>query len=103
MREGHAGTLTLRAFRNAAGSLRGDEREGCDSWAVAQGWVSVTPVSLRSDMPLTAAEAAQRLEPRVMQALAAAMQAAAADLGVATHSIPPELAAAVEHAAVASV
>jgi hypothetical protein len=46
--EGHAGAVTLRAFRNAAGSLRGDLSQGCDSWAVGQGWVAVTPLALRS-------------------------------------------------------
>lgn len=45
---GPAGGVTLRAFRNAAGSLRGDASEGSDSWAVSQGYVAVTPVGLRS-------------------------------------------------------
>lgn len=48
IKDGHAGAVTLRAFRNAAGSLRGDLSEGCDSWAVGQGWVAVTPICLRS-------------------------------------------------------
>jgi hypothetical protein len=48
VKEGHAGAVTLRAFRNAAGSLRGDLSSGCDSWAVEQGWVAVTPICLRS-------------------------------------------------------
>lgn len=48
VREGHAGAVTLRAFRNAAGSLRGDLSQGCDSWAVGQGWAAVTPICLRS-------------------------------------------------------
>lgn len=48
VRSGHTGGVTLRAFKNAAGSLRGDLTEGCDSWAVAQGWVAVTPIGLRS-------------------------------------------------------
>lgn len=34
--EAHAGNVTLRAFKNAAGGLRGDLSSGCDSWAVAQ-------------------------------------------------------------------
>lgn len=45
---GRAGGVALRAFRNAAGSLRGDTSEGSDSWAVSQGYVAVTPVGLRS-------------------------------------------------------
>lgn len=48
VKEGHAGAVTLRSFKNAAGSLRGDLSEGSDSWAVGQGWVAVTPICLRS-------------------------------------------------------
>ncbi|EFN59368.1 hypothetical protein CHLNCDRAFT_137835 [Chlorella variabilis] len=81
VREGHAGAVTLRAFRNAAGSLRGDLSQGCDSWAVGQGWAAVTPICLRSDMPLTATAAAQREQPQVLLAVASAMQAAAKHLG----------------------
>lgn len=107
MKEGHAGAVTLRAFRNAAGSLRSDASEGCDSAAVQQGWVAVTPLGLRSDVPVTAEAAQQRLQPVLMQALAAAMQAAAASLGVAVSGLPSELlaangAAATEAAAVAA-
>lgn len=91
VKEGHAGAVTLRAFRNAAGSLRGDLSHGSDSWAVSQGWVAVTPICLRSDMPLSAAEAARRMQPQVLRALAAAMQAAAEALGVAAAGVPPEL------------
>lgn len=29
-----------------------DHSEGSDTWAVNRGWVSVTPLSLRSDVPL---------------------------------------------------
>lgn len=48
------------------------------------------PVGLRSDLPLTAAEAAARLQPEVLNALAAVAQAAAADLAVQAGG-PPEL------------
>ncbi|KAI3433656.1 hypothetical protein D9Q98_003465 [Chlorella vulgaris] len=92
---GHVGAVTLRVFRNAAGSLRGDLSEGCDSWAVGQGWVSVTPICLRSDMPLTAAAAAQREQQQVLLTLAAAMQAAARSLGAKVAGLPRHLEAAV--------
>lgn len=45
-------TPNLRVFRNYAGYAREDPSEGSDTWAVNQGWVSVTPLSLRSDVPL---------------------------------------------------
>ncbi|KAL4859516.1 5'-nucleotidase SurE 1 [Chlorella vulgaris] len=92
---GHVGAVALRVFRNAAGSLRGDLSEGCDSWAVGQGWVSVTPICLRSDMPLTAAAAAQREQQQVLLTLAAAMQAAARSLGAKVAGLPRHLEAAV--------
>lgn len=94
VKEGHAGAVTLRAFRNAAGSLRSDASEGCDSAAVQQGWVAVTPIALRSDVPLTAEAAQQRLQPQLLQAVAAAMQAAANSLGVGVRGVPAELLAA---------
>lgn len=102
VKEGHAGAVTLRAFRNAAGSLRSDASEGCDSAAVQQGWVAVTPIGLRSDVPVTAEAAQQRLQPALMQALAAAMQAAAASLGVAVRGVPEELLAATGSSAAAA-
>lgn len=95
VREGHAGAVTLRAFRNAAGSLRGDLSQGCDSWAVGQGWAAVTPICLRSDMPLTATAAAQREQPQVLLAVASAMQAAAKHLGAQVGGIPRHLEAAI--------
>ncbi|KAL4418992.1 hypothetical protein ABPG77_000857 [Micractinium sp. CCAP 211/92] len=94
IKEEHNGGVTLRAFRNAAGSLRGDASEGCDSWAVSQGYVAVTPVGLRSDLPLTVAAAAQRVQPQVVRALATAMVAAAGHLGVQAGGIPKEVVAA---------
>lgn len=91
VQEGHAGGVILRSFKNAAGSLRSDLSEGCDSWAVGQGWVAVTPICLRSDMPLTAAAAGLRKQQAALEALAAAMTAAAKELGVQTAGIPAEL------------
>lgn len=43
-------TPNLRIFRNYAGELRSDVTEGSDGWAVSNGWVSVTPLGLRSDI-----------------------------------------------------
>lgn len=54
-----SGTVVLRAFRNAAGFLRTDERPGSDSWAVRNGYVSFTVVGLSSDVDLRA-EAEER-------------------------------------------
>ncbi|PRW58362.1 5 -nucleotidase [Chlorella sorokiniana] len=102
VKEGHAGAVTLRAFRNAAGSLRSDASEGCDSAAVQQGWVAVTPIGLRSDVPITAEAAQQRLQPALLQAVAAAMQAAAASLGVGVRGVPAELLATAEPEAAAA-
>ena len=101
VKEGHAGAVTLRAFRNAAGSLRGDASEGCDSAAVQQGWVAVTPIGLRSDVPLTATAAQERLQPELLRALAAAMHAAAGSLGVRVAGVPAELLASNSPAAAA--
>jgi hypothetical protein len=35
-----------------------DDSEGSDNWAVASGWVSVTPLLLRQDVPLRLVSAA---------------------------------------------
>lgn len=80
--EVHAGHVVLRAFRNAAGFLRTDEREGSDSWAVHQGWVSVTPVGLRSDISLTKNEAASRVDRCLADALSVILKSVAAELKV---------------------
>uniref|UniRef100_A0A383W782 Survival protein SurE-like phosphatase/nucleotidase domain-containing protein n=1 Tax=Tetradesmus obliquus TaxID=3088 RepID=A0A383W782_TETOB len=45
-------TPNLRVFRNYAGAMRDDDSEGSDNWAVSNGWVSVTPLLLRQDVPL---------------------------------------------------
>jgi 5'-nucleotidase len=84
-----AGAVTVRAFRNAAGRLRGDERQGTDSWAVAQGFVAVTPLGLVSDIPLTPAAAAGRAREEAVQAVSQVMRAAASALGVQAAGTPP--------------
>ncbi|KAL4430827.1 hypothetical protein ABPG75_006083 [Micractinium tetrahymenae] len=102
VKEGHAGGVTLRAFRNAAGSLRGDATEGSDSWAVSQGYVAVTPVGLRSDLPLTVAAATQRVQPRALHALSTALVTAAGHLGAQAGGIPKEVVSAAAAAAEAA-
>ncbi|KAK9838311.1 hypothetical protein WJX81_003708 [Elliptochloris bilobata] len=71
-----------RLFRNTGGGMQWDGTPGSDTWAVREGWASVTPLGLRSDLafghesgaadPLGAADV-----PRVAAAL---MRAAAAEL-----------------------
>jgi len=94
VKEGHAGAVTLRAFRNAAGSLRSDASEGCDSAAVQQGWVAVTPIGLRSDVPVTAEGAPPPPPAALVAALAWALQAGAASLGGARRRVSEEAAGA---------
>jgi 5'-nucleotidase len=81
-KELHAGKVVMRAFRNAAGFLRTDNRQGSDSWAVATGWVSVTPVGLRSDIPSTRRDAVSREDENLREALAVMMKSVAAELKV---------------------
>lgn len=96
----HAGQVTLRAFRNAAGFLRTDEREGSDSWAVHRGWVAVTPVGLPSDVPMSAEAAKKRRDVALEAALARIMKEVAVEMGVEVAGLPaglPDGAAAAAH------
>ena len=61
---------------------------------VEQRWVAVTPIGLRSDLPLGAAAAAQRQSPDLLTALALVLQAAAAEVGGQVGGLSKELAAA---------
>lgn len=65
------GKVSLRAFRNAAGFLREDLTPGSDSFALRQGWVSVTLLGLLSDIPLTLQAGKDKHE---MQAVRATQQ-----------------------------
>lgn len=56
--------------------------------------MAVTPVGLLSDIPLSADTAAERQQPRTVQALAAAVAAAAEHLGVDAGGIPDGVLAA---------
>jgi 5'-nucleotidase len=76
------GNVTLRAFRNAAGLLRADDRPGTDSAAVSEGWVSITPIGLRSDLPLNTVAAKERINDSLVAALQELAQKAAAELGL---------------------
>lgn len=84
----HAGNVVMRAFRNAAGMLRTDTREGSDSWAVARGWVSVTPVGLTSDIPLTFSDAVSREDKELREALGVMLKSVAAELKVKVAGLP---------------
>eukprot|EP00200_Dunaliella_tertiolecta_P003896 CAMPEP_0202345926 /NCGR_PEP_ID=MMETSP1126-20121109/4944_1 /ASSEMBLY_ACC=CAM_ASM_000457 /TAXON_ID=3047 /ORGANISM="Dunaliella tertiolecta, Strain CCMP1320" /LENGTH=316 /DNA_ID=CAMNT_0048937277 /DNA_START=135 /DNA_END=1085 /DNA_ORIENTATION=- len=74
-----------RVFRNYAGSIQRDESVGGDGWAVKNGWVSITPLGLRSDIESRASQAAV-FEP-VMQATADIVKAAAADTSLASGGV----------------
>jgi hypothetical protein len=43
-------TEATRLFRNYAGGYRQDGTDGSDMAAVSEGWASITPLGLRSDM-----------------------------------------------------
>ncbi|EFJ52360.1 hypothetical protein VOLCADRAFT_86716 [Volvox carteri f. nagariensis] len=43
-------TPNSRVFRNYAGLVQEDQDEGGDAWALKNGWISVTPLSLLSHM-----------------------------------------------------
>lgn len=80
----HQGSVTLRAFRNQAGYLRSDETPGCDSWAMSNGWVAVTPIGLLSDIPLSATAASGKGNGTLVEQTAVALTAAAQHLGLQT-------------------
>lgn len=82
------GEVKLRAFRNRAGYLRTDERQGSDSWAVQEGWVAVTLVGLVSDIPLTETAAQERLNEKALKAAEVALKAAAKDLSTEVAGLP---------------
>lgn len=73
----------IRTFRNCAGEVRWDMTVGCDSWAVKQGWISVTPLGLRSDIAQDSSKvSAHSTSPDLIHVVSMAMQAAAQSLGV---------------------
>ena len=83
--DGHAhldGRVALRAFRNLAGYLHFDDREGTDSRSLYEGWISVTPISLFSDVPLQQEDALDRLNHGLKAALEKMVANAAEALGL---------------------
>ncbi|KAK9820212.1 hypothetical protein WJX72_007536 [[Myrmecia] bisecta] len=54
--------------------MQWDTTTGSDTWAVKEGWVSVTPLGLRSDIPFGKE---QRLNPGIPAVLGGAVQLAA--------------------------
>lgn len=87
----HASQAGVRTFRNFAGAVCWDETPGSDSWAVQQGWVSVTPLGLKGDIttPEQGLSTASLLpHSEVVSTLSAAMKAAAHSLGVSVGASP---------------
>jgi 5'-nucleotidase len=91
-----AGAVRVTAWRNGAGLLSEDVREGGDAAALERGWISVSLLGLESDLPLCAAAAAARFDGAAVAAAAAIVRAAAAELGVpSTVEVPVRAAKAV--------
>lgn len=82
-----AGKMTFRAFRNAAGFLRTDERTGSDSFAMKNGWVAVTPVGLTSDIPLSPEIASKKADMDLAAALGSILAAVGKELGVEVNGL----------------
>ncbi|KAL0055301.1 hypothetical protein WJX82_010403 [Trebouxia sp. C0006] len=61
-----------------------DMSSGSDSWAVEQGWISITPLGLRSDITFSQelSKSAHSTRPELIQTVTAAMHIAAHSLGV---------------------
>ncbi|DBA74282.1 hypothetical protein WJX77_009801 [Trebouxia sp. C0004] len=80
----------VRTFRNFAGDMRWDMASGSDSWAVKQGWVSITPLGLRSDVIFSQelSKPAHSTHPELIQTVTAAMHTAAHSLGVNVGGTP---------------
>lgn len=57
--------------------------EGSDGWAVRQGWVSVTPLGLRQDLPGRAGPGLHQRVESITSAAAAIVRAAAQETGMA--------------------
>lgn len=76
----------MRTFRNAAGDMRWDDSPGSDTWAVHEGWASVTPLGLRSDIALHQGKekevGAYDVNGAFPELLSAMVKAAAKTLGV---------------------
>ncbi|KXZ46519.1 hypothetical protein GPECTOR_43g956 [Gonium pectorale] len=76
-------TPNSRVFRNYAGMVQEDQEEGGDAWALKNGWVSVTPLSLTSHITT-------KQEPRsdtIVAATSDIITRAAAEAGLAAGGI----------------
>ncbi|KAG1663820.1 hypothetical protein FOA52_013385 [Chlamydomonas sp. UWO 241] len=80
-------TPDSRIFRNYAGAEHEDGQEGGDDWALRSGYVSVTPLGLRSCVPSRVQTVFSEDNARVLAATAAVVKAAAADMGLLTGGI----------------
>lgn len=76
------GKTTLRTFTNRAGYLRSDDREGTDSQSLSEGWVTITPISPFSDVPLHQDDALNRVNSDLRNALEKLVMIAANSLGI---------------------
>ncbi|KAF6260789.1 survival protein sure-like phosphatase/nucleotidase [Scenedesmus sp. NREL 46B-D3] len=84
-------TPALRMFRNYAGAMRADDNEGSDNWAVGSGWVSVTPLLLRQDVPLRL-DVKCPVSSSAREAVAAIVGAAAQSAQLAVTGLPAKVA-----------
>ncbi|KAK9838644.1 hypothetical protein WJX74_000566 [Apatococcus lobatus] len=84
-----------RIFQAHMSQMKMDMTPGSDTWAVSQRLVSVTPLTLRCDIPFgQEAAAAHHPNPQAAAAVAAIIKAAAAAMGVPAPAINNVVAAA---------
>eukprot|EP00879_Flechtneria_rotunda_P020661 GHRR01021740.1.p1 GENE.GHRR01021740.1~~GHRR01021740.1.p1 ORF type:complete len:198 (+),score=66.71 GHRR01021740.1:1370-1963(+) len=81
-------TPDLRVFRNYIGTARNDDTEGSDNWAVSRGWISITPLSLRQDVPARLASDTKE-STSVLATVSAIIQLAAQKALLAVAKLPP--------------
>jgi len=75
-------TPDSRVFRNYAGTEHADHQKGGDDWAIRGGYVSITPLGLRSCIPSRMQTAFDDANGRVLAATGSVITAAAADMGL---------------------
>ncbi|PNW77438.1 hypothetical protein CHLRE_10g436500v5 [Chlamydomonas reinhardtii] len=80
-------TPNSRVFRNYAGMVQEDQEEGNDAYALKNGWVAVTPLSLLSHIQLGQDPRAEN----VVNAVSQIVTRAAAEAGLSTGGIPAKL------------
>ncbi|KDD73633.1 survival protein SurE [Helicosporidium sp. ATCC 50920] len=77
------GNSNVRSFRNRIGKMQLDNTKGSDSWAVSQGYVAVTPLTLLSDVPTSAEAHQDRAEAELVRDLRAVLRVAGAEAALA--------------------